>query len=187
MKLWQMLTRLISLFGGKQHNPAAVALYRRIVEQARQPDFYSRYGVPDSLDGRFDMVVLHSFLVMRRLRAIASKPADDLSQDLFDLLFADMDSNLREIGVGDLGVGKRVKKMAQAFYGRVEAYEAGLTASDDGILSDALSRNLYGTTQPALTAVIAVAGYMRSADTWLSEQSDAGIMAGNVDFPPPPA
>ncbi|MEK9968272.1 MAG: ubiquinol-cytochrome C chaperone family protein [Ferrovibrio sp.] len=164
-----------------------MALYRRIVEQARQPDFYSRHGVPDSLDGRFDMIVLHSFLVMRRLRAIGSKAADDLSQDLFDLLFADMDVNLREIGVGDLGVGKRVKKMAQAFYGRVEAYEEGLTATDDGILSDALGRNLYGTTQPALTALIAMAAYMRAADSHLSAQSTAGIMAGNVDFPPSPA
>lgn len=181
-----MLNKLISLFGGKQHNPAAVALYRRIVEQARQPDFYSRHGVPDSLDGRFDMIVLHAFLVMRRLRALASKPAADLSQDLFDLLFADMDSNLREIGVGDLGVGKRVKKMAQAFYGRVEAYEAGLTATDDAILTDALTRNLYGTTQPALPNQLAMAGYMRVADSHLAAQPEVKIMAGNVDFPPAP-
>jgi cytochrome b pre-mRNA-processing protein 3 len=182
-----MLSRLISLFGGKQHNPAAVALYRSIVEQARQPGFYSHHGVPDSLDGRFDMIVLHSFLVMRRLRAIGSKAADGLSQDLFDLLFADMDVNLREIGVGDLGVGKRVKKMAQAFYGRVEAYEAGLTATDDGILSDALGRNLYGTTQPALTALIAMAAYMRATDSHLAGQPEAEIMAGNVEFPMPAA
>lgn len=181
-----MLNRLISLFGGKQHNPAAVALYRSIIEQARQPDFYSRHGVPDSLDGRFDMVVLHTFLVMRRLRGLGSKPAAGLSQDLFDLLFADMDSNLREIGVGDLGVGKRVKKMAQAFYGRVQAYETGLAATDDSILTDALSRNLYGTTQSLLTGLIAMAAYMRTADSRLAEQPEHRIMAGNVDFPPPP-
>jgi cytochrome b pre-mRNA-processing protein 3 len=178
-----MLNRLISLFGGKQQNPAAVALYRRIVEQARQPDFYSRHGVPDSLDGRFDMIVLHSFLVMRRLRAIAGQAAANLNQDLFDLLFADMDSNLREIGVGDLGVGKRVKKMAQAFYGRVEAYEAGLIATDDAILTDALTRNLYGTTQPALPNQLAMAAYMRAADTHLAGQPDSQVIAGNVDFP----
>lgn len=182
-----MLNRLIALFAGKQHNPAAVALYRRIVEQARLPDFYTRHGVPDSLDGRFDMIVLHTFLVMRRLRAIASKPTDDLSQDLFDLLFADMDSNLREIGVGDLGVGKRVKKMAQAFYGRVEAYEAGLTATDDALLTDALARNLYGTTQPALPNQLAMAAYMRAADQRLTEQSAEDFLAGILDFPPPPA
>jgi cytochrome b pre-mRNA-processing protein 3 len=182
-----MLNRLISLFAGKQPNPAAVALYRCIVEQARQPDFYTRHGVPDSLDGRFDMIVLHTFLVMRRLRAIAGQGGDQLSQDLFDLLFADMDNNLREIGVGDLGVGKRVKKMAQAFYGRVEAYEAGLLATDDAILTDALTRNLYGTTQPALPNQLAMAAYMRAAETELASQSDTKILAGNVDFPAAPA
>lgn len=181
-----MLNRLISLFAGKQHNPAAVALYRCIVEQARQPDFYTRHGVPDSLDGRFDMIVLHTFLIMRRLRTIASQAADQLSQDLFDLLFADMDSNLREIGVGDLGVGKRVKKMAQAFYGRVEAYEAGLLATDDAILTDALTRNLYGTTQPALPNQLAMAAYMRAAEARLADQPEAKILAGNVVFPAAP-
>jgi cytochrome b pre-mRNA-processing protein 3 len=182
-----MLNRLISLFAGKQHNPAAVGLYRCIVEQARQPGFYTCHGVPDSLDGRFDMIVLHAFLVMRRLRTIASQAADQLSQDLFDLLFADMDSNLREIGVGDLGVGKRVKKMAQAFYGRVEAYEAGLLATDDAILTDALTRNLYGTTQPALPNQLAMAAYMRAAEARLAGQPEAKIMAGNVAFPTAPA
>lgn len=175
------------MFAGRQPSPAAVALYRRIVEQARQPDFYARHGVPDTLDGRFDMIVLHTFLVLRRLRAVTSQAADDLSQDVFDLLFADMDSNLREIGVGDLGVGKRVKKMAQAFYGRVEAYEAGLIATDDAILTDALTRNLYGTTQPALPNQLAMAAYMRASEAHLAGLEDARIMAGNVGFPPPPA
>lgn len=182
-----MLNRLISFFGGKRNNAAAVGLYRRIIDQARQPAFYSRHNVPDSLDGRFDMIVLHSFLVMRRLRASNTPAAQQLSQQLFDLQFADMDSSLREIGVGDLGVGKKVKVMAQAFFGRVEAYEAGLTATDDGILTDALSRNLYGTTQPALTGLIAMAGYMRATDRHLASQQDAEILAGNVDFLHPPA
>jgi len=181
-----MLNRLISLFAGKQPDPVAVALYKRIVEQARHPDFYARHGVPDSLDGRFDMIVLHAFLVMRRLRAIRSEAASKLSQELFDLLFADMDNNLREIGVGDLGVGKRVKKMAQAFYGRVEAYEAGLIATDDAILTDALTRNLYGTIQPALPNQLAMAAYMRAAETHLAAQQEVEIMAGNIDFPAPP-
>jgi len=182
-----MLNRLISFFGRKQDDTSAVGLYRSIVAQARQPDFYRRHGVPDSLDGRFDMVVLHSFLVMRRLRASSLPAAKELSQQLFDLQFADMDNSLREIGVGDLSVGKKVKAMAQAFFGRVEAYEAGLTTSDDGILTDALTRNLYGTTQPALTGLIAMAGYIRAADQYLAGQADAKILAGNVDFPPPPA
>lgn len=169
----------------------AVALYRQIVTQARQPVFYRDHAVPDTLDGRFDMIVLHAFLVMRRLKQIAGPEAQKVSQDLFDLLFADMDSNLREIGVGDLGVGKRVKKMAQAFYGRVEAYEAGLGAIDPVVLEQALARNLYGTLQgegrtpgevPAV-ALTALAAYLREADAVLMAQPDGAIVAGSLEFP----
>jgi len=169
----------------------AVALYRQIVAQARQPSFYRDHGVPDTLDGRFDMIVLHAFLAMRRLKRIEGPEAQKVSQDLFDLLFADMDSNLREIGVGDLGVGKRVKKMAQAFYGRVEAYEAGLTDADPAVLQQALARNLYGTLQvqgrspgevsPA--ALAAMADYLRQAEAVLAAQADAPILAGSLQFP----
>jgi cytochrome b pre-mRNA-processing protein 3 len=181
-----MFSRIISFFGKTQNDAAAVALYRRIITQARQPDFYSRHAVPDSLDGRFDMIVLHSFLVMRRLRAIGTAAAQRLSQQLFDLQFADMDSSLREIGVGDLGVGKKVKVMAQAFLGRVEAYEVGLQASDDAALIEALTRNLYGTSQPSPAGPGRMAAYVRAADQFLAAQQDANILAGNVDFPAPP-
>lgn len=169
----------------------AVALYRQIVAQARQPAFYRDHAVPDTLDGRFDMIILHAFLIMRRLKQIAAPEAQRVSQDLFDLLFADMDSNLREIGVGDLGVGKRVKKMAQAFYGRVEAYEAGLATTDTSVLEQALARNLYGTLQaegrtpgeiPA-AALTALAGYLRQTDAALMAQPDAAVLAGTVQFP----
>lgn len=177
-----MFSRLVSFFG-KSPSTAAVALYRSIVTQARQPAFYRDHAVPDSLDGRFDMIVLHAFLVMRRLKRIPGPAAQRLSQQLFDLLFADMDSNLREIGVGDLGVGKRVKKMAQAFYGRIEAYEAGLASADPQMLADALRRNLYGTVEAEAAALAAMAAYLRDADRRLAAQPDAGLVAGNPDFP----
>lgn len=182
-----MFNRLISFLGGKQPDATAVSLYRSIVAQARLPEFYGRHGVPDSLDGRFDMIVLHAYLTMRRLRACGSEAADRLSQNLFDLLFADMDVNLREIGVGDLGVGKRVKKMAQAFYGRVEAYDAGLAAESDQVLSEALTRNLYGTIQAPAAGLATMASYVRLAERQLAGQPDAEILAGNVDFPATPA
>jgi cytochrome b pre-mRNA-processing protein 3 len=179
----QMLNRLTSFFGKSPANDFAVALYREIVTQARQPAFYRDHDVPDSLDGRFDMIVLHAFLVMRRLKRIEGAAAQRLSQQLFDLLFADMDSSLREIGVGDLGVGKRVKKMAQAFYGRIEAYETGLSAAHHEVLADALRRNLYGTVEASPTAIAAVAAYLRHADRHLAEQPDAGLVAGHIEFP----
>ncbi|MFN4310908.1 MAG: ubiquinol-cytochrome C chaperone family protein [Ferrovibrio sp.] len=177
-----MLARFFSLFAGKQPDAVAIELYRGIVAQSRQPGFYSDHGVPDSLDGRFDMIVLHSFLVMRRLRRIAQ--AGPLNQQLFDLMFSDMDSNLREIGVGDLSVGKKVKTMAQAFYGRVESYEAALQMAEDGPLRQALARNLYaGKAEAHDPGIGAVAAYMREADARLASQPDSDIMAGNLDFP----
>lgn len=178
-----MLARIFSLFAGKPPDARAVALYSGIVAQSRQAGFYRDHGVPDSLDGRFDMVVLHSFLVMRRLRRIGTE-AEQLSQQLFDLMFADMDSNLREIGVGDLSVGKKVKTMAQAFYGRVESYEAALQASDDAALREALARNLYaGKASPDMPGLGAVSAYVRRADAELAGQPDSEILAGKLVFP----
>lgn len=179
-----MLKLISSLFGRRRQPAQAGELYRAIVAQSRKTDFYSRLGVPDTLDGRFDMIVLHAFLVMRRLGRIGAEGAV-LSQALFDLLFADMDSNLREIGVGDLSVGKKVKVMAQAFYGRVEAYETALRASDSTILKTALARNLYGTVSPSEPGLGTIAAYVRRADAVLALQPDGEIMAGKPAFSAP--
>jgi len=128
---------------------AAHRLYVAIQHQARSPEFHARLGVPDTLDGRFDLLALHMFLVLRRLKA-EGKNASELAQRLFDMLFDDMDRSLREMGVADLGVGKRVKAMAQALYGRIAAYDAGLTQTGDDRLKEALRRNLYGTIDAEL-------------------------------------
>ena len=177
-----MLNRVLSFFSTKPEKTVAVTLYRAIVAQARQPHFYRDLGVPDSLDGRFDMIILHAYLASRRLKAMNTAGSQALNQALFDLMFADMDSSLREIGVGDLSVGKKVKAMAQAFYGRVEAYDAGLAAGDDR-LAEALLRNLYGTVTPQPAQSLAMAAYLRRADEALAVQPDGEIMAGNVAFP----
>lgn len=179
-----MLKKVIAAFNKRLPGERAVSLYGAIVAQGRQPAFYRDFAVPDTLDGRFDMIVLHAILVMRRLGRIG-EPGRALSQALFDLLFADMDSSLREIGVGDLGVGKKVKAMAQAFYGRIDAYEAGLQSpSDDGLVA-ALTRNLYGTAVAPAPAVAAMAAYMRQADAALMAQSDEDLLAGKPAFPVP--
>ncbi|HEY4133644.1 MAG TPA: ubiquinol-cytochrome C chaperone family protein [Alphaproteobacteria bacterium] len=172
---------------------AAAALYSRLVAQARQPGFYTVCAVPDTVQGRFEMIALHAFLVMRRLKTGGA--AGRLSQDLFDLMFADMDRNLRELGTGDLAVGKRIKKLAKAFYGRVGAYEEGLDGSA-GTLESALARNAYeaadGETDvvkeavPAI-AVAALAAYVRQADGLLTAQPVTALSAGDVQFPLAPA
>ena len=116
-------------FKRKEASPDPVeALYAALVQKARDPKFYTDLAVPDTVDGRFDMVVIHAMLVMRRLRETPAE-VHTTGQRLFDLMFTDMDRSLREMGVGDLSVGTHVRKMAKAFYGRAAAYEAGLDGS----------------------------------------------------------
>ena len=172
---------------GTPHRPGATAdpLYSAIVAQARAPGFYILGQVPDTVDGRFDMIVLHAFLVMRRLRNTGAEGAA-LAQATFDLMFVDMDRGLREMGVGDLSVGKRVKTMARGFFGRVAAYDQGLDG-EEAQLRAALSRNLYGTAAPEANAVAEMASYMRAAEAALASQSVAELRAGAPAFPPPMA
>ena len=170
-----------SFFGRPPGADAATALYEAVVAQARQPDFYLRCGLPDSLDGRFEMIALHSFIVLRRLRALGAA-ADEVAQVFVDTLVLDLDRSLREMGVGDLGVGKRVKQMAAGFHGRITAYDQGLAAGPEE-LEAALRRNVFGTTSPEPWQVSAMAAYLRRE---VEAQPDAGLLAGNLSFGPPP-
>jgi cytochrome b pre-mRNA-processing protein 3 len=156
-------------------------LYRAIVEQARQPAFYSECGVPDTPDGRYDMIVAHVVLVLRRLRRAHSE-TKDVAQALFDLMFADMDQNLREMGVGDLAVGRRVKAMAKAFYGRLAAYDFALSNEDDAGLQSALRRNLFRKATPTEAQVAAVSAYVRREAARLDGESIDFLVAGRLRF-----
>ena len=159
-------------------------LYGAIVDQARQPEFYSHAGVPDSIDGRFDLIVLHAFIVLRRLKG-AGPDARALGQELFDTMFADMDRSLREMGVADLGVGRRIKDMVRAFYGRIAAYDAAIAEGDDAI-AEALRRNLFGGTVPDETDLSALVGYVRDATRAVGRGDIADLLAGKLRFGPPP-
>ena len=178
MKLSTLLSR--SRFDDRAHD-----LYDAIVAQAREPAFYLSAGVPDSVDGRFDMIVMHTVLVGRRLRD-CGEAGRSLDQALFDLLFADMDRSLREMGVGDLKVGRRIKVMLKAFYGRAKAYDDALngsSAGDDTAMEDAVRRNLFGTVEPTDTAVAAMTAYIFAVVDALDEQADDALLAGKVTFP----
>lgn len=131
------------LFPRDPHEPDARRLYGLIVGQARAPRFYEDLGVPDSVDGRFELLLLHAFLVFDRLRA-EGDDAQALSDSLFALMVYDFDQSLRVSGVGDLGVGPRMKRMGEAFYGRLHAYTTAAATGGDA-LAAALRRNLYGT------------------------------------------
>ena len=161
------------------------ALYGMIVAQARSPEFYRGYGVPDTVDGRLDMIVLHLVLVLRQLtKAHGVLPA--AGQRLFDRFCQDMDDNFREMGVGDLKVPKEMQKVAEAFYGRAKAYEGALAGNDPAALEAAVARNVFGVTEPPLGAR-RLAAYMREASRRLSGQEAQSLARGELDFPDPDA
>jgi len=169
---------MLSFFRRKPaQREAVVALHTAIVEASRLRRFYES-GVPDTLDGRFDLLMLHLFLVVHRLQP----ELPELSQQLFDHTFAVLDLNVREMGVGDLGVGKRVKAMGRAFYGRATAYSDGL--KEGGNLHEALSRNLFGTLPeaPSVTFTQPFVDYMHRQVANLAAQPTAQLALGKISF-----
>lgn len=167
------------LMGGR-HERAGHALYAAAVAAARTPHHYTVLGVPDTLDGRFDLVGLHAFLVIRRLTALPP-PGPALAQAVFDAMFSDMDINLREMGVGDLSVGKRVREMWEAFHGRASVYQTALAAGDAQALAEALTRNVWrGEAPPG--AAEALAALALAQDAHLASQEIGTLKAGQVRF-----
>jgi cytochrome b pre-mRNA-processing protein 3 len=169
------------------------ALYGTIVAQARSATFYADYRVPDTVEGRFDLIVLHLVLLLNRFaRAEAARGLGQallgqelLGQDLFDAFCRDLDANLREMGVGDLAVPKRMQAFAEAFYGRQAAYLAALDAADQRVFEKALARNIFPAGNDAAAAQLA--RYARAAVTRLDTQDDGALIRGEVVFPGPEA
>ena len=163
-----------------RHERAGFELYGAAVAAARAPVFYAEMGVPDTLDGRFDLVGVHVSLLIRALRRLAA-PGPALAQAVFDAMFSDMDINLRELGVSDLAVGKRVKAMWEAFHGRARAYEAALDAGDEEALAAALGRNVW-RGEPPPEAPLRLARMMAAQSAALSAQDLDAFAAGRVAF-----
>lgn len=167
----------------------ALALYRETAAAARQPVFYAALGVPDTLDGRFDMLMLHAGLLVRRLnREGAAGRA--LAQEYFDRLFVEMDRAVREMGVGDLSVRRHVRQMMRAFYGRAVRYGEALDASDHESLKAALARNVYGGAESVAASDLALgvlARYVFLCEDALGWQEGESLLAGRAGFPPAPA
>lgn len=153
--------------------------YEAIVAAARHPVFYADWGVPDTLDGRFDMISLHTFLVLDRLKGVEK----DFRQRLVDEMFADMDRSLREMGVGDISVGKKVRKMAEVFYGRVAAYDAALAGPPEA-LEAAIARNVFPDSQDSAGPGL-LAAHVAGQRQHLASQQASVIAGGSVDFKEP--
>jgi cytochrome b pre-mRNA-processing protein 3 len=152
------------------------AIYGTIVAQAREPLFYQAYGVPDSVNGRFDLVLLHLWMVLRQLR---SGPDEALPQALFDHFCSDMDANLREMGVGDLSVPKRMQAFGEAFYGRSAAYDRALAEGPE-LLALALDKNIYSGGN--IESARRLAAYTADAIAALA-CGDYATSTGDLQFP----
>lgn len=173
---------ILPRFRRNPNEATIAALYGAIVAQARTPAFYKGFAVPDTVLGRFDLVVLHAALLVFRLRGSAAMLA--LGQGVFDAFCRDMDDNLREMGVSDIGVPRQMRKVGEAFYGRAKAYEAALAADGDEALVAALIRNVYANGGEPIAAAT-LGAYVRAAAMVLAGQSDAALMRGEARFPDP--
>jgi cytochrome b pre-mRNA-processing protein 3 len=161
------------------------ALYGAIVTQARSAAFYADFGVPDTVQGRFDLIVLHLVLLLRRLGR-ENDTGQALGQRLFDTFCRDLDDNLREMGIGDLAVPKHMRRFAEAFYGRQAAYLTALDAKGGPDFENALARNIFQAMGPDDKAA-RLARYARAALRELDVQDHASIIRGEVAFPKPEA
>jgi len=164
--------------------PTIAALYGAVVAQARCPRFYQEYGVADTVLGRFDMIVLHAALLLRRVRE-GDSAMQGLAQGVFDAFCLDIDHNLREMGISDQGVPRQMRRVGEAFYGRVRAYEAALARPDNGLLAEALARNVYAEAIEPQVAAAHLADYVRRIVDALADQDLAALAEGKIRFPEP--
>jgi cytochrome b pre-mRNA-processing protein 3 len=172
------------LFRSRSIRRAASELYTKSVAAARVPDFYAAFAVPDTIEGRYEMIVLHVVLLLRRLR----RPEENqkrLAQALVDYMAADLDRSIRELGVGDLSVGKFMKRLGQGLYGRAAAYDKALDNDDRAALREALLRNIYDGNGPDDRILTAIAEYVETQNAHLSAQPIGPVADGIVDFQAP--
>lgn len=176
---------IFGLWKSRKDEARVHAIYAAIVAQARQPVFYADLGVQDTITGRYEMLVLHAFLYMHRLKE-EPEQAKDVAQRVFDLMFSDMDRNLREIGIGDLSVPKKIKKMGQVFYGRAKAYDKALESGGTAALADAVQRNVFGGEGEKANARV-IANYMKASAKTLKGQDTDVLTTRGPKFPMPEA
>jgi cytochrome b pre-mRNA-processing protein 3 len=179
----ETMVGLLSLLRRGRYERVGFELYGAAVTAARDPFLYTVLGVPDTLDGRFDMVSLHAFLLIRRLKREPT-PGAALAQATFDAMFSDMDVNLREMGVGDLSVGRKVRVMWEAFHGRSAAYQAALDTADVEALEAALIRNVWRGSPPTDARTTALRHLVLIQDAHLRGQTLADLTHGLVGFLP---
>ena len=174
-----MFKRLIGSFG-RNNRAIEEAAYREIVAAARQPEYYSDMKVPDTPLGRFEMISLHMILFLHRLRGQQGAVAE-LAQDVTDIFFTEVDHSLRELGIGDISVPKRMKKLAKMFYGRAESYGNALDNHDLPALEAALARNIRPDADDWEEA-LGLAEKVMALHAVLADQEINEILQGQTGF-----
>jgi len=164
-----------NLFRTRPRPRLGEALYELAVRQAREPAFYAGLGVPDRIDARFELYTLHVLLLVMRLRDEGER-GGEIGQDLFDTYVSALDNALRELGVGDISVGKKMRKLGEAMYGRMMAWETPLRDNDPGTLAEGLARNVYESEDSAAGA--ALAAYTLASRARLAAQTFEAVVSG---------
>ena len=170
-----------SLF--RQRGPKVVGrrLYDSAVERARQPLLYTEFAVPDTVEGRFELYSLHVILLLHRLKREGDQAAET-AQALFDVFISQLDHALREIGVGDLSVAKKMRKLGEAFYGRAKSYDAALADPADVELAALIGRTAFESAGDA-AHIAALTAYVRTVTTALATEPLEAVLEGRVDWP----
>lgn len=172
-----MITSVLrKIFAADPFQLPAHEAYVSLVEQSRKPFFYQDCGIADTLDGRFDVIVLHMFLLTHRMK----NTAPEFLRAVWETFFSDMDRSLREMGASDTGIGKRIKKMVQAFYGRMDAYSS--TIEDEAKFKESLERNLYRDNQVTDAQTALLISYIKQNLEHLHKQEAESITSGKVSF-----
>lgn len=175
---------MFGLFRNKARDAQIARLYDQILAQSRDPALFLEGGVPDTVEGRTDMMLLHLFLLMHRLNDEQSE-VRDIAQGVCDRFFAELDRAMREMGVGDLTVPKKMRKIADIYTGCSSSYGNALRKPDDDELAQALLRNVFGLDEARLPQAQALAAYVRRTAKALAETSLASLAAGSLPFPSP--
>lgn len=168
----------------KPYEQQAWSVFETVQDQSRKSEFYADLNVPDTTEGRFDLLILHMFLVIERLKN--EQGGVEFSQNLFDVAFQSIDQGFREIGIGDMGVPKRMRKLMLGFNGRVHIYDEALSEGDTGKLTHALERNVYfslvESPENIDDCLDKLAEYVRNNMQYLQEQDTDAIMSGAIKF-----
>ncbi len=171
---------IFGFFKSRPHKKTALELYAKISENSRTPELYLNFGIPDTAEGRFESLSLHLSLVLRRLKKLPT-PALEVSKELIDYFFHDLDGALRTLGVSDVSVGKKMKPLAQAFYGRAKALDEALNQSDIQALAEVLSRNVLGNADASTGT--ALAAYVQKTTLELEDRNLDSITKSQNLFP----